>query len=155
MKIRNLTSTDYVAIISVVNEWWGGREMTGLLPRLFFDHFQDTSFVIEEKGTLKGFLIGFLSQSKQKEAYIHFVGIEPNCRKKGYGRRLYQTFFNEVRKKNVQFVRCITSPSNFLSIAYHTKMGFLLEEGDKQVNDIPIHSNYDGEEDRVLFVKTV
>jgi hypothetical protein len=26
-------------VIAVIDEWWGGRPMAGMLPRLFFDHF--------------------------------------------------------------------------------------------------------------------
>lgn len=45
---------------------------------------------------------------------------------------------------------------NQSSIAYHTKMGFVIEKGDKQVDGIDVHSDYDGvEQDRVLFVKAL
>lgn len=156
MNIRNVKSSDYKIIISVLNEWWNGRTMTEMLPKLFFDHFQDTSYIIEEKGEIIGFLIGFLSQSRKKEAYIHFVGIHPHYRQHGIGRKLYQTFFDHVKKKGVKTVRCVTSPVNQSSIAYHTKMGFVIEKGDKQVDGIDIHSDYDGiEQDRVLFVKAL
>ncbi|MFE3981983.1 GNAT family N-acetyltransferase, partial [Priestia sp. YIM B13546] len=38
-------------------------------------------------------------------------------------------------------VRCVTSPVNKASIAYHTKMGFEIEQGNKD------------NQDKVLFVK--
>jgi hypothetical protein len=35
-------------------------------------------------------------------------------------------------------------------------MGFEIKKGDKKVDDIDVHSNYNGvEQDRVLFVKTL
>ena len=32
--------------------------MTRMLPRLFFDHFTDTSFAADRDGALVGFLVG-------------------------------------------------------------------------------------------------
>ena len=56
MNIRPISERDHAPIIAVVDQWWGGRQMAGLLPRLFFAHFQDTSFVIEEDDQIIAFL---------------------------------------------------------------------------------------------------
>ena len=37
---------DYSAVIGSVDAWWGGRRVSPMLPRLFFEHFCDTSFVV-------------------------------------------------------------------------------------------------------------
>ncbi len=156
MKIRKLKAEDCQRILPVMNEWWGGREMTHLLPRFLFDNFCDTSYVIEKDGIIIGFLIGFLSQSNKEEAYIHLVGVNPNNRGEGVGSSLYNQFFTTVKGYSVEKVRCITSPVNKNSIAYHTHLGFNIVEGDKLVDDIPVHTNYDGKgNERVLFVKNV
>ncbi|UFU00300.1 GNAT family N-acetyltransferase [Radiobacillus kanasensis] len=152
--IRSLKSEDFYRIQSVMNDWWGGREMTHLAPKYLFEHFQTTSFVAEENGKMIGFLVGFLSQSQPNEAYIHLIAIDPKNRGNGLASKLYETFFAEVAKLGVRTVRCITSPVNKQSIAYHTRIGFSIEEGDKEIEGVPVHSNYDGEGvDRVLFVK--
>lgn len=70
--LRNLTEADYRLVVGIVDEWWGGRPVAGLLPRLFFSHFQPTSFVAETERELAGFLIGFVSQTDPQQAYIHF-----------------------------------------------------------------------------------
>src|SRR5215212_11627647 len=93
MNIRSIGERDHAPIIAVVDQWWGGRKMAGLLPRLFFTHFQDTSFAIEEDDQIIAFLIGFVSQTNPRQAYIHFVGIHPDQRKRGLGKRLYELFF--------------------------------------------------------------
>ena len=49
--IRSLQELDYKFVITVVDEWWGGRHMADKLLKLFFRHFNDTSFVVEEDGT--------------------------------------------------------------------------------------------------------
>ena len=55
MLIRHAEPRDYGRVIAVVDEWWGGREMRAMLPKLFFVHFQSTSFVAEADGQRIGF----------------------------------------------------------------------------------------------------
>lgn len=154
MIVRNVKSEDHAVLSPLIDDWWGGREMAGLLPRLFFDHFQDTSIVVEKDGLIRGFLIGFLSQSNQKEAYIHFVGVDPAYRKQQLGSTLYYTFFEKAMEKGCTVVRAVTSPVNTTSIAYHTKMGFDIQEGDAVLDGVPVKLDYDGPGNhRVLFEK--
>lgn len=154
MEIRHLRESDHAYVIAVVDDWWGGRRMAGMLPKLFFDHFQDTSFIVEEDGRLIAFLIGFVSQSRGGEAYIHFVGVHPEQRGRGLGARLYERFFAAVRARGCDTVRCITSPVNAGSIAFHTHLGFLAEPGDGDADGVPFARGYDGPgQDRVRLVK--
>ncbi len=117
-----------------------------MLPKLFFLHFEGTSFVAEdEEGKLVAFLIGFLSQTDPTEAYVHFVGVAPEQRGSGVGRQLYERFLSVAVENGRSIVRCVTSPSNHDSVAFHESLGF---EAESVVTD------YDGPgEDRVLFVK--
>ena len=94
VRIRPIRPSDYRAVIAVIDDWWGGRHMADMLPRLFFEHFTDTSFAAERDGELAGFLVGFRSQSRPGEAYIHFVGIHPGERGHGLGRELYERSFD-------------------------------------------------------------
>ncbi|MGO0061086.1 N-acetyltransferase family protein [Brevibacillus fluminis] len=154
MILRNIEEKDFYDIIPVINDWWGGRQMADMLPKLFFLHFQSTSFLMEENGSAVGFLIGFCSQSKEGEAYIHFVGVHPEYRTNGIARRLYETFFAAVQEKGCHTVRCVTSPVNRTSIQFHRKMGFDIEAGAKEIDGIAVTPDYDGNgNDRVLFVK--
>jgi ribosomal protein S18 acetylase RimI-like enzyme len=154
INIRHAEPSDYPFVISVVNEWWGGRKMADMLPKLFFVHFRQTSFVAEHAGNVVGFLIGFVSQTSHNEAYIHFAGVHPAFRKQGIGHALYERFFEGVRQWGCSVVRCVTSPVNKDSISFHQSLGFLIEPSDKQVEGLPIAENYDGRgEDRVLFYR--
>ncbi|CAG7648339.1 putative protein YqjY [Paenibacillus solanacearum] len=154
MDFRNVRELDYIPVISIIDNWWGGRHMADMLPKLFFQHFQDTSFVAEQDGQIIGFLIGLVSQSIPTEAYVHFIGVHPDCRKDGVAKYLYQMFFEKIREKGCNVVRCVTSPINKTSIAFHTRMGFQIEKGTGEVDGVPVTMNYDGiGQDRVLFVK--
>lgn len=96
----------------------------------------------------------FLSQSHSDEAYIHFVGVHPDHRKLKIGKILYQAFYEAAKKEGRTTIKAVTAPINKVSIAYHTKLGFQIEKGDKTVDGISVFSDYDGiHEDRVLFVK--
>lgn len=156
MNIRPIGEHDHAPIIAVVDQWWGGRQMAGLLPRLFFAHFQATSFAVEEHGQLIAFLIGFVSQTDPRQAYIHFVGIHPEHRQRGLGSQLYQLFFENVRARGCDSVRCITSPVNTGSVAFHRRMGFQIEKSDRERDGVPYTADYDGPgQDRVCFVRTL
>ena len=141
--IRHAEPSDHARVSAVVDEWWGGRQMAAMLPKLFFVHFRETSFVAEDDGRLAGFLCGFRSQTFDDEAYIHFVGVDPAQRGSGLGRELYERFFEAVEPRTV--VRAVTSPVNESSVAFHRSLGFEVERVDE---------NYDGQgQPRVLLVK--
>lgn len=145
LTIRNAEPSDHARVIAVVDDWWGGRAMADMLPRLFFAHFRGTSFVAEEDGELAGFPCGFLSQTHADESYIHFVGVAPERRGTGLGRELYERFFRAARAAGRSVVRCVTSPVNEGSIAFHRSLGFEVDPGGE---------GYDGPgQDRVLLVK--
>ena len=132
--LRQATLDDHPRIIAVVDDWWGGRRMAVLIPSLFLEHFSGTSLVAEdEQGELAGFCIGFVSQDRPDEAYVHFVGVRPDQRGTGLGRELHDRFAALVRGRGVRRVRCVTSTQNTASVAFHTSIGFVVEGEDAPV----------------------
>jgi predicted GNAT superfamily acetyltransferase len=122
--LRTARAADYDRIIAVVDDWWG-RPVQRALPRLFLDHFHDTSFVAERSGgELTGFLVGFCSPAQRECAYIQFVGVAPQQRRSGLARLLYEAFFQMAAKDGRRVVRAVTAPVNSKSIAFHAAMGF-------------------------------
>ena len=144
--LRHVRSSDYGRVYPLVNEWWGGREMTQHLACVFFVHFEGSSFIAEtDDCTLAGFLCGFLSQTDPAEAYVHMIGVAPECRHQGIGRRLYEAFFETAREHGRSHVHFVTAPFNNASIAFHESLGFELER---------VLEDYAGPgENRLLFVK--
>ncbi|MFH9869870.1 GNAT family N-acetyltransferase [Streptomyces lydicus] len=161
--VRHPAPADHRRLQVALADWWGGlggdagalqRQL--LVPRLFLQHFAGTSFLVERPDhTLHAFLIGFLSQTDPRTAYIHFVGVCPDGKRAGVGSFLYRRFFAAARAAGRTRIRCITSPNNRDSIAYHTRMGFRLEPGDRtDEHGVPVHRDYDGPGlDRVSFVR--
>jgi ribosomal protein S18 acetylase RimI-like enzyme len=139
-----------------MTDWWDGRDLTAMLPRLFLNHFHDTVLVLEKENDLIGFLVGLLSQSKKDEAYVHFVGIHPEFRQKGLARVLYEHFFDICRKHRRTTIRACTSPLNKGSVAFHKKMGFQLEPGDAEIDGMPVTLDYNRKGDhKVLFKRRI
>jgi ribosomal protein S18 acetylase RimI-like enzyme len=153
--IRDCKPSDHPRIIKVMKDWWDGRDLTSMLPRLFLEHFYNTSMVVEDrKNELIAFLIGFLSQSQANECYIHFVGVHPEYRGFGVGTYLYHRFFQICKKNNRSIVRACTSPVNKQSIEFHKKMGFEIVPGNGHLLNVSVTLDYNCPGDpKVLFVK--
>jgi GNAT superfamily N-acetyltransferase len=152
--VRKAQPSDHATIISVMQDWWGGRDLTAMLPKLFLDHFNTTSFVAEKNGLMIGFLIGFLSPSFKDEAYVHFMGVHPDFRQKGIGKILYERFFEVCRRHRRKIIRACTSPVNKESIAFHGRIGFQIEPGEDEIDGFAVTRNYNRPGDhKVLFTK--
>ncbi|MEV7191451.1 GNAT family N-acetyltransferase [Streptomyces sp. NPDC093510] len=161
-RTRQARVSDHPAIIDRVQSWWGdthspeqSRELSLLLPKLFLQFFSETSLVVERAGRIDAFLIGLHSPDTAadgRRAYIHFVGVAPELRGQGVGRALYEEFCRRAAAAGCKDVRSVTSPRNTRSIAFHRAMGFGLEPGDREVDGLPVHGDYDGPgHDRVCF----
>jgi ribosomal protein S18 acetylase RimI-like enzyme len=120
---RPARPADYDAIAAVVNDWWG-RPVLGALPRLFLDHFYDSSLVVDGAEGPEAFLVGILSPSDPVRAYIQFVGVSPAARGRGLARQLYEEFFALARGDGRRLVSAVTAPVNSGSVAFHRALGF-------------------------------
>jgi ribosomal protein S18 acetylase RimI-like enzyme len=130
--IRPARLEDHARIVAVVDDWWGGRRMAALLPSLFLEHFAATSLTAEDSGgDLVGFLVGFDSPDHPGESYVHFVGVRPDQRGSGLGRDLHDRFAHEAAARGTTRVRCVTSTMNTASVAFHTRIGFVVDGVDE------------------------
>ena len=154
---RRPTEADYSAMVRVIDDWWGGRDMQWLLPRLWLQHFSSTSWLAEsEDGRLAGFLVGFLSQDREDTAYCRLIATNPNLRRHGLARQLYERFFDDARAAGRSRVVAITWPGNRTSIAFHRALGFEVDagRGTQNLYGTPAYPGYDFDrEDRAVLVK--
>lgn len=154
--LRRSQPDDHARIISVLKPWWGGRDLTWMLPRLFLNHFCNTSFVVEQGAVLVAFLVAFLSPARPQEGYIHFAGVHPDFRGQGVGSHLYQRFFEICRADGRRIVRACTSPVNKASVRFHKGMGFTLSEGNGCIEGLPVTLDYNRPDDpKVLFERVL
>src|SRR5579864_859643 len=72
------------------------------------------------------------------------------------GPPVVHAFLYTVGGLGCKIVRCITSPVNKNSIAFHTRMGFKIEHVAGDCDGVPCTPNYElNGENRVLFVKVL
>jgi ribosomal protein S18 acetylase RimI-like enzyme len=135
---RRPIAADWDRVQAVMPEWWGGRDLRRMLPRIFFEHFRGTSLVVEHEDQLIGFLIGFPCPDHDDEAYIHFAGVHPAWRRVGLAGDLYRRFFRVARARGRSVVRAVTGPENAGSIAFHTALGFAILPGADEIDGIPV-----------------
>jgi GNAT superfamily N-acetyltransferase len=156
---RRPVEADYPGLVRVMNDWWGDRKMDFLLPRLWLQHFTGTSWLAETAdGGLAGFLVGFHSPDHPEVAYCRLIGTNPNLRRRGLGRRLYEHLFDDARRAGRHEIRAITWPGNRSSIAFHRALGFDLVDGPGAQNlyGVPAFAGYDFErEDRAILVRSL
>lgn len=165
LRLRRPLEADHPQLVGVVDDWWGGRRLHELLPRVWLQHFTGTSWIAEIAETgqtaesqLAGFLVGFISPDRPDEAYIHMIATNPGLRKRAVARTLYEAFFRDVADRGVRQVKAITWAGNRVSIGFHTAMGFRIVDGPgtEMILGVRAFPNYDYPgEDRVVFTRDV
>jgi ribosomal protein S18 acetylase RimI-like enzyme len=158
--ISPLTEDDFPLVSQNLDEWWGGRNMAAMLPRLWFKDFSSTSFAVRGNDSkLIGFLVGYISQEDSSKSYVHFIGVDPRNRNEGLGKALYEAFATKAFELGANRIEAVTSPINQGSLAFHEAMGFMARQFDgslakpTQANN---HKDFDGlREDRVLLTRTL
>jgi predicted GNAT superfamily acetyltransferase len=86
------------------------------------------------------------------------VGTNPNRRRRGLGRALYERFFEDARARGASHVTAVTWPGNQISVGFHRAMGFAPDDGPGTQNlyGTSSYADYDAEgEDRVVFTKAL
>jgi ribosomal protein S18 acetylase RimI-like enzyme len=153
---RRPTEADHAAVVAVADEWWAGRRVRRLLPRLWFRHFASTSWIAQtDDGRLAGFLVGFVSPDRPDEACVHMAATNPNLRRRGIGRALFARFADDVTARGVVRVSAVIRPEDRPAVEFLRAIGFdaFAGPGTERIHGVPALADYDGEgEDRAVFV---
>ncbi len=127
MLIRKITKPDFDAIVSIMDAWWGGPSALKPEPIFFYEFGQD-ALVAEADGVMTGFLLGFVSDTRSdtnsKIAYVHLVGIDPEYRRQGIARALYEEFAARAVTLGASNLKAITTTGNEGSVDFHHALGF-------------------------------
>lgn len=143
MIIRGITKPDFDYIVSVLDRWWGGPSSERAHP-VFFYELGDQALIAENDDEVVGFLLGFVSPQTPPVAYVHLVGIHPDHRRLGVGKKLYVRFTERAREAGASQMKAITTVGNEGSIRFHEALGFAVTE----------HADYAGpRRSRVVFTK--
>jgi ribosomal protein S18 acetylase RimI-like enzyme len=133
--------------------------MQPFFQRLWFQHFASTSWLAElPDGRTAGFLVGLISPADPGIGYVKLIATNPNVRRRGLGRRLYERFIADVAGRGVREIQAITWPGNRVSVEFHRAIGFELVggPGSQNIYGVTAFPDYDGPgEDRVVFVRRI
>ncbi|MDP3220423.1 MAG: GNAT family N-acetyltransferase [Deltaproteobacteria bacterium] len=124
METRDMTQEDFGRIVSVIDRWWGGPT-SALAHPLFFHELGDDALVVEDEDRIVGFLLGFLTA--HGTGYVHLVGIDNDHRRRGVGRKLYESFSARMQRRSAQRMKAITTVGNQGSIEFHRALGYRVE----------------------------
>jgi ribosomal protein S18 acetylase RimI-like enzyme len=138
LTVRAARPEDWERVVAVLLDWWAGRDLRDLLPRILFDHFGSTSLVVERENELVAFLVGFVCPTHADEAYIHFIGVDPAWRRTGLASDLYRRFYRIAEAEGRSVIRAVTSYVNKGSIAFHARLGFELMPGNAEIDGVPV-----------------
>jgi ribosomal protein S18 acetylase RimI-like enzyme len=124
METRSITQEDFGQIVSVIDRWWGGPT-SALAHPMFFHELGDDALVVVDEGRIVGFLLGFVTNAGT--GYVHLVGIDNDYRRRGVGRRLYESFTTRARARGARRMKAITTAGNQASIEFHRALGYDVE----------------------------
>lgn len=106
-----------------------GPEKTKMLYRKWIDNgfnktFSDGLFLVEKKDSVVGIHL-IKVDKKNKVGYFTLTGVNPNCKRLGIGRKLWnQAFGFFSNETNINIIKSPFSFKNTESFNFHLKMGF-------------------------------
>ena len=164
IRLRRPTEADYRGIATVVDDWWDGKVIQGLLPRLWFRHFAGTSWIAEiadprhQAGapSVAGFLIGYLSPADPAIGVVQAVGVDPRWRRIGVGRALVEAFADDAGTARATVLETLIWPGNRRALPFLAALGFGPDPDPdaRPIYGIPAIEGYDfGTEDRARFTR--
>jgi ribosomal protein S18 acetylase RimI-like enzyme len=146
---RHPTDDDHLAVAGLVRAWSADAATAGLLSRLWFRHFGNTSWLAEtDDGRIAGFAAGVVA-SDRPVAHLQLVAVDPNLRRRGIGRALVDRFLQTVRERGATEVEAVVWAGDRPAIAFALALGFLPDEGagSSLIYGVPAYADYDAEGD--------
>jgi GNAT superfamily N-acetyltransferase len=153
-EISTCTHRDYNQILDEHRDFWDGREIRHLHHPMLIMEFGNSAFVIRSGATVVAYLFGFVSQT-EPVGYVHLIAVRASARRQRLGQEIFGHFVEFARQHGCRYVKAITTPTNFSSIAFHKSLGMQLL-GKPNTDGIPIIQDYAGlNEPRVVFWKSI
>jgi GNAT superfamily N-acetyltransferase len=127
MHIRGITKQDFDEIVAAFDRWMGGPSSERAHPVFFYELGQH-ALIAEEAAGMVGFLLGFVAPTTPPIGYVHLVGIHPEYRRQGIGKRLYQAFAERCRQVGAAELKAIASLGHETALRFHGSQGFGVRE---------------------------
>lgn len=159
-KIRNAEEGDFLQISQLAENCSPMATERNSIYHIFVKFFNKTSLVVEntENNAITGFLLGFISQDKTNEAYIHLLCIDKSLRGEGLALKILDKFIEVVTSRGCNKISLISKPNNKRAIKFYLKHGFKSYSSNETIKEdgINVFKGYDGHGcDKVLFYKDI
>ena len=139
--LRRPTPTDYAVITTALDDWWGRRQVPGILSRLWFEHFAGTSWI---------------AHALDGDFVIVSAAVAPGLRRHGVGRRLHEGAAADALEHGAARLVEPAWPGDPVAIAFLRAAGFVPEglPGTRRLYGVPAYPDQEwGREDRAIFVR--
>ena len=154
MNIAQMTKADFDRIVTDHSTYWDNDLTYQLHHPIFINEFGDTAYVMKDRQTIAAYFMGFISQT-EPTGYVHMVAVNPNYRRQGLARRLYEHFIDEARKRGCTKLKATGHPSNEQTIRFHLSLGMAMI-GEPNDEGVPVVKDYLRPGfDRVVFVMPI
>ena len=142
-------------MIGLQDDWWGRRQVPGLIGRLWFEHFADTCGLARTPdGELAGFLVAFRSPGHPAQMVLVALAVNPNLRRRGVGRALHQQLLADARALGSRQIVASVFPGDPAAIAFLRSLGYQASEGPgtARLYGVPALPEHEwGQEDRAVL----
>lgn len=125
--LRGVTEADLEALARLDEETFPEAPYPYFVLRQLYDVYPDHLLVLDDGTELKGYvLVGTAPDASR--SWILGLGITPDERGRGYGRRLMREVLRLLRADGVREVLLTVSPANTAAILLYENLGFTAEE---------------------------
>jgi GNAT superfamily N-acetyltransferase len=133
MLVRNAFPGDFLEIADKSKEWADLVIEREPVYHILTLHFRNTCFIAEDRGEMIGYLLGFRSQSRPEEAYIHLIQVAPRLRGNGIGRRMFNRFQSAAIAMGCKKIVTLSRPENNYCNGFNKAMGFGVVDGENTI----------------------
>ncbi|MGE5552245.1 MAG: N-acetyltransferase [Bacteroidota bacterium] len=112
MNLRKARMSDVESIHRLINEYAGQGLMLGRSRNMLYENLREFT-VVEEEGRFLG--TGALHIIWEDLAEIRALALEPDCQRRGIGRRLVEALIEEARSLEIGTVFALTYQTEFFA----------------------------------------
>lgn len=124
MRIRNPKESEFETVYQFVSKCKPLERHSVHFYKIMLRYFGDTSFVAMDKGKIRGFVLGFVSQTQKKTFFLWQIGISPAMQGKGIGQRLLEAIERRIKNKSIKRIELTVDPKNKPSQRLFEKNGY-------------------------------
>ncbi|MEU0406546.1 GNAT family N-acetyltransferase [Streptomyces griseorubiginosus] len=126
LKMRGVCETDLHELHRLDNQVFKVTPYPYYVLRQLFDVYPDGILVLDDGMSLQGFAC-FATTADRQSSWVLGLGVAPDRRGQGLGRRLMLEVLRRLRQAGVHEVRLSVEPANVAAVSLYRSLGFTPE----------------------------